>query len=1203
MRFPVISFNSGELSPQIDARSDVNKYASGCRVLENMIPRIYGGAERRPGTKFIAETSGASVLLEFEYSDTIAYIIEATALQFRFYFDGGLLLDGSGSPVTVATPYIAAALQELQNIQSNDVMWLTHIDFAQRKLTRTTATSFSLDTITFTNGPFLPRNDLEVKDGVTMTPSVTTGSGTLTASSATFQAGHLGALFKLTQPRVNTVTKGSAKATGVIGTAIDVEGPAHFNTHGIWTATVELQRNEDGTNWETFRAYPGEKDRNVQIAFNEPTEGVQYRINVTSYTSGKIKADITVDTPTQDGIVRIDSFTNNTLVNMTVLAELASTDATIRWHEGSWSDVNGYPATATFFEQRIVYAGTPKQPQTVWFSATGDFENFKTPVILTDKSSFSLTADSEKRNSIRWISSLEALIFGTVGGEWRIRSSSLDQPVTPTNFSMKQQSSYGGAKIQPLQVGTAVLFADFVKRKLREITWSEEDAKYVAPDLSALAEHITKSGLTTMAFQRHPDQIVWSTRADGVLLSTTYERDQDVVAWSRHPLKAGLASQALPTSGTPAISETYTFTWISEFSNIYGVPLRNNSILRLDHSGVAVNIGSGIVSIPFSNNPFVEDDVVLIKGTTNYEGSHTLTSGTSSNQIQFSDTFIAETFDGTETVIKQITGLVGGSGRMAQDSSGNLYYAHDLATSGGNGYYITKIATDGTITFDFQFLNTSWTTGISSTCYGVKVDDSFIYMWIVTTSGPTPGGFAFKFDLTTGDQVWAGAAQSFPGYDIDIDSSGNMYAALASGGELRKFDAVTGFVTIFTSNFAIYEVVVDETLGVVVGGGFENGLTSDLFNLYVSNLSDGTLRAKIAVGTVFNAPPWTTRVIGNSAILTDGEFIYVLVADPTIKIFKYDADLNLQKSAAGPTNGSGMFFDIYGNIIVVNQDNGAPANDVFYTFDTDLNQLGFTSNVFPIMTFWDSPAGNAWIKGDGVFNGALASPAVPATSGTVGDTVDTIVNSVAVIPGATEDEVWISTTRTIGTLERHFIEQMQPRDWGDDDEDAWFLDAALKYEGPAVTILTGLGHLEGEEVAVYGNGAIFANQTVIGAEITLSESVTKAIVGLSNRFKLKPMRADANIQNTKGTIKKIYEIVISFFKAGQVEYGTDTDDLKIIDWRTDENYDNPPAIFTGDKVVTFDGGFDVEDNVLITGDSPLPCTVRAIVLRLEVTGR
>ncbi len=51
--FAIVSFNAGELTPLTDVRSDIEKYSSGCRLLENYLPRIYGVVERRPGTRFI----------------------------------------------------------------------------------------------------------------------------------------------------------------------------------------------------------------------------------------------------------------------------------------------------------------------------------------------------------------------------------------------------------------------------------------------------------------------------------------------------------------------------------------------------------------------------------------------------------------------------------------------------------------------------------------------------------------------------------------------------------------------------------------------------------------------------------------------------------------------------------------------------------------------------------------------------------------------------------------------------------------------------------------------------------------------------------------------------------------------------------------------------------------------------------------------
>jgi hypothetical protein len=49
----IINLNGGLFTPLIDVRSDIDKHKSGCRVLDNFFPRIYGVVERRPGTRFV----------------------------------------------------------------------------------------------------------------------------------------------------------------------------------------------------------------------------------------------------------------------------------------------------------------------------------------------------------------------------------------------------------------------------------------------------------------------------------------------------------------------------------------------------------------------------------------------------------------------------------------------------------------------------------------------------------------------------------------------------------------------------------------------------------------------------------------------------------------------------------------------------------------------------------------------------------------------------------------------------------------------------------------------------------------------------------------------------------------------------------------------------------------------------------------------
>ena len=63
MKVAVVNLNGGVYSPKIDARSDTEKYPSGCRRLDNMIPSIFGGVEKRPGTEFISTDAAFDAIM------------------------------------------------------------------------------------------------------------------------------------------------------------------------------------------------------------------------------------------------------------------------------------------------------------------------------------------------------------------------------------------------------------------------------------------------------------------------------------------------------------------------------------------------------------------------------------------------------------------------------------------------------------------------------------------------------------------------------------------------------------------------------------------------------------------------------------------------------------------------------------------------------------------------------------------------------------------------------------------------------------------------------------------------------------------------------------------------------------------------------------------------------------------------------------
>lgn len=1208
---PVTSFNTGEITPLIDARSDTEKYAAGCRILENMLPTIYGPVVRRPGTQYIATAKNSPQgvrLIPFIYSADIAYMCEFGDQYIRFYYDKAPLLDGSGNHVEIASPYLVGHLPELQLRQIGDVMWIVHGSYAPRKLSRTSATTFTLTEIEFNNGPFMGRNDIENADDVTLTSSVTAvdATGTLTASSDMFEAGHVGSIWKLTQQRAamqETITK-TGTATGASSTnGIPIKGSFRFESSGAWAGTLVIERN-DGAGFITFREYYHDvtTDTNTIESFVEEEDGIFYRLNVTAHgTSSTIRADLMVQNPTQDGIVRVDSIVSAQVANITVLTAVASTSATKRWSEGAWSGVRGFPTGITVCEGRMVYGGTTTQPSTVWFSETDDYENFDEGI--KDADSFSRTIAST--NGIRWLETLEGVIAGTSGDEWALSSNKFGQVITPTNCEAKRYTTYGSKTIQPIRANNAVLFVDKAGRKLRELTFSSQDGNYVAPDLTALAEHITEGGMTCLAYQKNPNQVVWGFRDDGTLVSMTYERDQNVVAWARHLHTLSQVDTSSTTYFSKGLS-AYKLTYISENGAIWGVPINweTGTTLTLDSGDARYVGGSGstaVVALPCNGHPFKAGQVIRIDGTSHYDGAYTLASGTSDDELYITASYLAETFDGTETVIQYIQ-VNAGAGRMDQDDDGTLYYGQNTSTIDGLGG-IVKVTNGTTKIQNFFAPSGGWPTSKTVTCLKLTKDKQYLYAHADTYR-------VYKFRVSDGELMWQATTDAL-GYDLDVDDEGNVYVSgcVAPTYFISKFDKDDGTRTDFghaisgTMIWGAYNAVVHGEY--VIHAGYNICSTSssaDVANLHNLTIhkTDGTGFRKVLVGGTYTQSSNTySYTISNSYVATTDDFIYVLCNGT---IYKLTYELGIASAVEVGSGAKGIFLDLWDHLIVVR-----PHEDYrFDVYDLELNHLyevdgNFSGSV--MMDLWDAFVGGAWQKGNAAFWPGLFRR---ETTTTVPMTASGVVNTVAVIPGDAEDEVWMAVERqkTDGTLIRT-IECIAPMDF-DTIEDCYFVDCGVSYsfDAPSTT-LTGLDHLEGETVTILGDGSVYPTQTVTDGTVELSAEVSKASVGLPYTYTLKPVRIEMDTRGgtSRGSYKKIAELVVSLLDSSGVQYGPSMDELLPIPLRTTEPYDSPPELYTGDVVLSLDGGFDPETPIYFTGQDPLPCTIRAIVARVEQTGR
>ena len=256
------------------------------------------------------------------------------------------------------------------------------------------------------------------------------------------------------------------------------------------------------------------------------------------------------------GKAKITSRSSTTIVVCTITTAFASTAATADWNLGAFSDTTGHPSCVSFFEQRLVFAGTLDEPQTLFFSKAGDYENMTTGTNADDAMVYTIA--SNQVNAIRYMKAVRTLVVGTTGGEFTVSADGTDASITPTNITIKKQSSFGSANVDAIPAGNAILFLQKAKRKIRELQYNFDSDGYQAPDLTILNETVTNSGITEMSYQQEPNSNIWCVRDDGVLACLTYQRSENVIAWTRHIFGGAFDSGNAVCESVASISGTLT---------------------------------------------------------------------------------------------------------------------------------------------------------------------------------------------------------------------------------------------------------------------------------------------------------------------------------------------------------------------------------------------------------------------------------------------------------------------------------------------------------------------------------------------------------------------------------------------------------------------------------------------------------------------
>lgn len=204
---------------------------------------------------------------------------------------------------------------------------------------------------------------------------------------------------------------------------------------------------------------------------------------------------------------------------------------TITAQKVHWHADFGYPAAITFFEQRVIYGGTKAHPYTTIGSKNGEPTNLQTGANDGDAFSFTLV---QATAPIYHLTATTKQIVALTGREELLIHGSSDKALTASNVQIRKQTPYGTIDtVAPQNVGGEILFVTKYSRMLRLLGYKYDVDKYTAPDQSIIAPDIVSSGIVDLAVSTEPYSIVHVVTNDGKLAQIVFDKDQDVIAWSR----------------------------------------------------------------------------------------------------------------------------------------------------------------------------------------------------------------------------------------------------------------------------------------------------------------------------------------------------------------------------------------------------------------------------------------------------------------------------------------------------------------------------------------------------------------------------------------------------------------------------------------------------------------------------------------------
>lgn len=495
---PKRTFGTGELDPLFLMRRDTEQFKDGAKTFRNARLLNAGAFTRRPGSYWLATLAGNSILIGFYFNAAQKYILAFSDGRMDAYLE-----DGTTAGNLTSAPWTANMLGDLRWHVEGDTIFLCHQDMQTQVITRTGAATWDRSAFTFADGfgsatdqPYFKFEDADV----TITPSATTGTITVTASASIFSDDWIGVIIRYLDREIeitdsNSATECDATVLQTLPSAqrLTVASSAVFQVGHI------VEHSVDGTQAKVF----GISDAtHVDII---PIDGLQA-------------------IPASGNLVGPDG---SSAISATASANLpALTD----WDEQVFSTLRGFPGVVCLHRERLVFADHPAIQDALMMSRVGNYFNFSLGEANDGDAIFEFIGDGAV-DRVRGLVSAENLMILTNSGPYYVPETAGD-PITPANINIRPFGSSGvGSAVGGRFAGGVVFPDDSGKRITRIRPSGNTEQPWEAIDVSLLSSHLIRTPVSAAyadKFEDKAERYAFFVNSDGTLAVYQNIEDQNV---------------------------------------------------------------------------------------------------------------------------------------------------------------------------------------------------------------------------------------------------------------------------------------------------------------------------------------------------------------------------------------------------------------------------------------------------------------------------------------------------------------------------------------------------------------------------------------------------------------------------------------------------------------------------------------------------